>query len=105
MYATDLQMFAFSLSIYFPSLDVNDTTGRIPLYVRVVPRASMSATVSDMSSLELLTVCVNLLIRYYSSVDVNLYLSKKTFNGNADPFQVAGQFRSLIEKRLPKSVA
>ena len=49
-------IYPFSLAVYFPSLDSEDNIGRIPLYVKVVPRGEISSSLSDISSLELFTV-------------------------------------------------
>lgn len=55
-------IYPFSLAVYFPSLDSEDNIGRIPLYVKVVPRGEISSSLSDISSLELFSV--NKLISY-----------------------------------------
>ena len=52
----DLNLYPFSLTIYFPSLDKNDNLGRIPTYVKVIPRGDISSLRADTSTLELMTV-------------------------------------------------
>ena len=49
-------IYPFSLAVYFPSLDDDDNMGRIPLYIKVIPRGDISSTISDTGFLELLTV-------------------------------------------------
>ena len=55
-YMLDLQMYPFSLSIFYPSLDKNDHHGRTPLYIKVIPRGDISAIRSDYSAIELMMV-------------------------------------------------
>ena len=52
----DLNLYPFSLTIYYPSLDKNDLKGRIPVYVKVIPRGDISSLRADTSTLELMTV-------------------------------------------------
>ena len=52
----DLNLYPFSLTIYYPSLDKNDNNGRIPVYVKVIPRGDISSLRADTSTLELMTV-------------------------------------------------
>jgi hypothetical protein len=49
------------MSIYYPALD-QDKNGRIPLYVKIIPRGDISTASSEISSLELLSVCFKLII-------------------------------------------
>ena len=60
----DMNLYPFSLTIYYPSLDEklpNSNEGRIPCYVKVIPRGDISSIRSDASTLELMTVNYNLL--------------------------------------------
>jgi len=54
----DLEIYPFSLSIYYPSIDINDNKGRIPIYVKIIPRGDISMIRSDISTLELLSVSI-----------------------------------------------
>jgi hypothetical protein len=43
------------MAIFYPQLDKN-VNGRVPLYIKVVPRGDLADKGSEISSLELLTV-------------------------------------------------
>ncbi len=56
VYFEDLNIYTFSLAIFYPQLDEN-LNGRMPLYVKLFPRGNLADQTADISSLELLTVC------------------------------------------------
>ena len=74
----DYQVYPFSLTIYYPSMDRNETEGRIPLYVKIMPRGDISSPKSDASTLELMTI----------------------HNVNADQFQVSNKTFALLRQKL-----
>ena len=51
-----MNVYPFSLTIFYPSLDKNLNDGRIPCYIKVIPRGDISSVRSDTSTLELMTV-------------------------------------------------
>jgi hypothetical protein len=52
----DLEIFPFSMTIYYPQMGEEDDGGKIPLYIRIIPRGDMSSLRADTSTLELMTV-------------------------------------------------
>ena len=48
-------MYAFSLVMYYPQLD-NTEYGRMPFYLKLIPRGELADPMSDISSLDLLSV-------------------------------------------------
>lgn len=57
----ELKIYPFSLIIYLPEMDDN-SLGRTPLYVKILPRGDISAIRAQFSSLELLSV--SFLLKY-----------------------------------------
>lgn len=74
----DLNLYPFSLTIYYPSLEQNDKQGRIPAYIKVIPRGDISSLRADTSTLELMTI----------------------FNVNLDQFEVSKRMRALLSSKL-----
>jgi hypothetical protein len=51
-----LKIYPFSLIIYLPEM-ADDSSGKTPVYVKILPRGDISAIRAQFSSLELLSVC------------------------------------------------
>ncbi|CAF3471711.1 unnamed protein product [Rotaria sp. Silwood1] len=56
-YFNKLKQFSFSSCIYLPPLSPNqDDSGLTPVYYRIVPRGQISSLLSEVSSLDLLSI-------------------------------------------------
>jgi hypothetical protein len=56
-YFTKLKQFSFSSCLYLPALSSNqDDNGLTPVYFRIIPRGQASSLLSEISSLDLLSI-------------------------------------------------
>jgi hypothetical protein len=97
-----LNIYPFSMTIYYPSLDQTDLIGRIPLYVKIIPRGDISSIRSDISTLELMSVIIFIFTFIIESKLFSFYFIFKTFNTNMDQFKLTKDFTNLLKSQLIK---
>ncbi len=97
-----LNIYPFSMTIYYPSLDQTDLIGRIPLYVKIIPRGDISSIRSDISTLELMSVIIFIFTFNIESKLFSFYFIFKTFNTNMDQFKLTKDFTNLLKSQLIK---
>lgn len=95
----NLNIYPFSMSCYYPSMDSFDNKGRIPLYCKIIPRGDISTIRSDISTLELMSVSIFCFV--FKRIFVFIFSNfLKTFNSNLDQFKLATSMNEMFQNKF-----